>query len=216
MSEQQPSVDAARILTAAADRLATNPEQVLTATAWFEEFGKAASQVTDGMRIPDADLAIDIAWNLVPHAPTGATRTEWAEQLRRVASHLTAEAADPQQAVHRALTVMAAELNTIEPEQPLTNPARIALILRTTISEPSGVYDLVLMATAPIPLPMARGLYATALQRIAGSPTSEPTPRACGTCRGNGGQTVDTSSDGVTRRTWVPCQECTGTVGGRL
>lgn len=84
MNEQQPS-PAARILTTAAERLDTNPEQVLTATAWFEEFNQAAVTATDGLSIPETDLAIDIAWSAVPHAPTGATRAEWQQQLRRVA-----------------------------------------------------------------------------------------------------------------------------------
>ncbi|MFD9601772.1 hypothetical protein ACFQ6O_43815 [Streptomyces sp. NPDC056441] len=33
---------------------------------------------------------------------------------------------------------------------------------------------------------------------------------ACGTCGGQGGQMVDTSSDGVIRQNWVSCQACRG------
>jgi DnaJ-class molecular chaperone len=32
----------------------------------------------------------------------------------------------------------------------------------------------------------------------------------CGACGGSGGQTVDTSSDGVTRQTWIACGTCHG------
>ncbi|MFD7532227.1 hypothetical protein ACFV8E_32310 [Streptomyces sp. NPDC059849] len=32
----------------------------------------------------------------------------------------------------------------------------------------------------------------------------------CQSCGGQGGQTVDTSSDGVTRQNWVICQTCRG------
>ncbi|MGQ7754851.1 hypothetical protein ACUN29_41620 (plasmid) [Streptomyces sp. WC2508] len=33
---------------------------------------------------------------------------------------------------------------------------------------------------------------------------------ACGACNGEGGRTVDTSSDGVIRQHWVSCQTCRG------
>lgn len=41
-------------------------------------------------------------------------------------------------------------------------------------------------------------------------------PRPCTGCSGNGGQTIDTSSDGVIRQNWQTCQGCsgTGTAGG--
>ncbi|MFE7111120.1 hypothetical protein ACFU98_42815 [Streptomyces sp. NPDC057575] len=32
----------------------------------------------------------------------------------------------------------------------------------------------------------------------------------CGTCAGQDGRMVDTSSDGVTRQNWVSCQACRG------
>lgn len=35
--------------------------------------------------------------------------------------------------------------------------------------------------------------------------------QACGTCHGTGGKTVDTSSGGITRQSWVSCGTCHGT-----
>ncbi|MFC8887572.1 hypothetical protein ACFT54_09860 [Streptomyces cinereoruber] len=35
--------------------------------------------------------------------------------------------------------------------------------------------------------------------------------QACGTCSGNGGKEVDTSSGGVTRKSWQTCSTCRGT-----
>ncbi|MEV6533659.1 hypothetical protein AB0M86_29375 [Streptomyces sp. NPDC051639] len=35
--------------------------------------------------------------------------------------------------------------------------------------------------------------------------------QSCGSCGGTGGQTVDTSSGGITRQTWVSCGSCHGT-----
>lgn len=40
---------------------------------------------------------------------------------------------------------------------------------------------------------------------------SNPQPRACATCIGTGGTTVDTSGEGVTRQHWQTCQDCRGT-----
>jgi len=34
--------------------------------------------------------------------------------------------------------------------------------------------------------------------------------QTCPTCKGAGGKTVDTSSDGVTRKTWRTCGTCKG------
>lgn len=34
---------------------------------------------------------------------------------------------------------------------------------------------------------------------------------ACTTCQGAGGKTADTSSGGVTRKTWIRCGACHGT-----
>lgn len=36
-------------------------------------------------------------------------------------------------------------------------------------------------------------------------------PRPCKSCEGNGGRSVDTSSDGVARQTWQTCKPCRGT-----
>ncbi|MEU0034654.1 hypothetical protein [Streptomyces sp. NPDC006333] len=35
--------------------------------------------------------------------------------------------------------------------------------------------------------------------------------QSCGSCGGTGGQTIDTSSGGITRQTWVSCGSCNGT-----
>ncbi|MFJ3100332.1 hypothetical protein [Streptomyces sp. NPDC086835] len=41
--------------------------------------------------------------------------------------------------------------------------------------------------------------------------TVEPAAaRQCGTCQGQGGKTVDTSSGGVTRKQWKTCADCRG------
>lgn len=76
---------AALILTEAAEHLDTEPTGVLTETAWFEIFNRAASKITDGIAIAVADLAIDIAWNAMPHAPLGATRGDWQQRVRQIA-----------------------------------------------------------------------------------------------------------------------------------
>ncbi|MFE2712258.1 hypothetical protein ACFXKI_09770 [Streptomyces mirabilis] len=90
--DQQPSpaqpkrlLTAALILTEAAEQLDGEPDTVLTETAWFEVFNKAAGKITDGLLIADADLAIDIAYNAVPHAPLGATRGDWQARVRQIA-----------------------------------------------------------------------------------------------------------------------------------
>lgn len=73
----------------------------------------------------------------------------------------------PDAAVRRTLTAMADALTTTDPDELLINPARIGLALQATVNEPTGVYDLVLLQTASIELPMARGEYAAELRRIA-------------------------------------------------
>ena len=39
---------------------------------------------------------------------------------------------------------------------------------------------------------------------------SERQSKQCGTCHGNGGKTVDTSSNGIQRRNWKTCGTCQG------
>lgn len=41
-------------------------------------------------------------------------------------------------------------------------------------------------------------------------PPEQPTPEPCSNCNGAGGTVIDTSSDGVTRQTWKPCQHNNG------
>jgi DnaJ-class molecular chaperone len=41
--------------------------------------------------------------------------------------------------------------------------------------------------------------------------TTAPKPRQCARCDGAGGRTVNTSSGGVTRQSWVRCEPCYGT-----
>lgn len=40
---------------------------------------------------------------------------------------------------------------------------------------------------------------------------SEQQTRACGTCKGDGGRTITTTTNGVTRATWQSCKPCYGT-----
>lgn len=42
-------------------------------------------------------------------------------------------------------------------------------------------------------------------------PPEQPSPRACGDCKGDCGKTVDTSSNGKTIQTWQNCEPCHGT-----
>lgn len=40
---------------------------------------------------------------------------------------------------------------------------------------------------------------------------SEQQSQPCGACAGQGGTTVDTSGDGITRQNWQTCTACNGT-----
>lgn len=79
---------AALILTEAAEQLDTEPTGILTETAWFETFNRAAAKITDGIGIADTDLAIDIAWNAIPANPLGATRADWQQRVTQIAGDL--------------------------------------------------------------------------------------------------------------------------------
>jgi DnaJ-class molecular chaperone len=48
-------------------------------------------------------------------------------------------------------------------------------------------------------------------------PPQQPTPRTCTGCNGDGGRTVDTSSNGIVRQNWKTCDTCngSGTAGTR-
>lgn len=88
MSENKPKLIAALILTEAAEQLDSEPTKTLTATDWYETFSRAAAKITDGIPISQADRAIDIAWNAVPHAPLGATRADWQQRVRQITEGL--------------------------------------------------------------------------------------------------------------------------------
>jgi hypothetical protein len=75
---------AALILTEAAEQLDSEPTGILTETAWFEVFNRAAAKITDGIPVTEADLAIGIAYNAIPHAPLGATRADWQNRVRHI------------------------------------------------------------------------------------------------------------------------------------
>ncbi|MFF7881006.1 hypothetical protein ACH40F_07990 [Streptomyces sp. NPDC020794] len=79
---------AALILTEAAEHLDTEPTGILTETAWYETFNRAAGKITDGIPIADADLAIDIAWNAIEPTPLGATRAAWQARVRQTAEDI--------------------------------------------------------------------------------------------------------------------------------
>jgi hypothetical protein len=79
---------AALILTEAAEHLDTEPTGILTETAWYETFNRAAAKITDGIPIAVADLAIDIAWNAIEPTPLGATRAAWQAKVRQTAEDI--------------------------------------------------------------------------------------------------------------------------------
>ncbi|MEW2631621.1 hypothetical protein AB0903_08170 [Streptomyces sp. NPDC048389] len=47
----------------------------------------------------------------------------------------------------------------------------------------------------------------TGVAHVVASPAATP---ACPSCKGKGGRSVDTSSGGVTRKTWKSCTDCRG------
>ncbi|MFL1903105.1 hypothetical protein ACJWDR_28970 [Streptomyces tauricus] len=71
----------------------------------------------------------------------------------------------PAAAIRRALTAMTTELTTTNPDEAIANPGRIALAQHATTGEPAGTFDLVLLITAFVQLPMSRREYAAELQR---------------------------------------------------
>lgn len=44
-----------------------------------------------------------------------------------------------------------------------------------------------------------------------GQPPEQPSPRDCGSCRGDGGHAVRTTKGGKTLHVWESCKPCHGT-----
>lgn len=65
-----------------------------------------------------------------------------------------------------ALNTMADHLDQ-HPHEPLTNSQRIELVSQLTRNTEPGVFDAVLVATAPIQLPQTRSDYAALVRDIA-------------------------------------------------
>ncbi|WP_435841873.1 hypothetical protein [Streptomyces globisporus] len=64
------------------------------------------------------------------------------------------------------------------------------------------------MAPGQAPQPV---LYMTRPLRFAPSAPASQTGRPCTSCGGQGGRTIDTSGDGVSRQSWQSCVPCGGT-----